>query len=104
VPQWEVYEWTVEQIGEVLNGPIEKDNHHVAALGNTLSDTGNISPKAVARLSWGITYYSHVAKVRIIFHFSLFIIHFFLYLCIASIKKRRKLWQYNRRELFGWIG
>ena len=59
VPQGEVDELAMEQVGEVLDGPVEEDNDHAAALSNTLSHAGNVGPKTVACLTGGITDNSH---------------------------------------------
>ena len=49
----------MKQVGEVLNGPIVEYNHHPFVLSYTLSNAGNVGPKPVACLSWGITDNSH---------------------------------------------
>ena len=59
VPQREIDEWTVEQVRKVFNGPVVEDNNHLLVLSDTLSNTGNVGPQPVARLSWGVTDYSH---------------------------------------------
>ena len=59
VPQGKVDERTMQQVGEVLYGPVVEDNDHPALLSNTLSHAGDVGPKAVTRLSGGIADYSH---------------------------------------------
>jgi hypothetical protein len=84
VPQWEIDERTMKQVGEVLDGPIEEDNHHLLVFSYTLSNAGNIGPQPVARLSWGVTDYYHIAKVIQLLCFFIFSLCFFYSLCTFS--------------------
>jgi hypothetical protein len=44
VPQWEIYEWTVEEGWEILNGFIVENNHQSFVLHNATGYAGYVRP------------------------------------------------------------
>ena len=82
-------ERAMEKIWEVLDGPVEEDDGHLLMFGHTLRHALNVGPQSVARLSRGITDYSHIFSkcltLPLILKFVFFLRHFHVFILLTNI-------------------